>query len=121
MDYSKLSNYQLFELIQNEKLNQSIRVEANTEFEKRNISLEEKKEIISKHDAVFVPDKGETLSEEFKILILAFPFPFLLYIRHINRTYGVIGKKEWKVFWKNIYLGLAAWTIGFLIIAKFIL
>jgi hypothetical protein len=119
MDYSKLSNYQLFELIQNEKLNQSIRAEANKEFEKRNISIEEKKEIISKHDEVFVPDKGETLSDSLKILLIVFPFPFIFYIMYLNYSKGILQKNERKEFWKYYTLGFAAWAIAIIIIFQF--
>lgn len=111
MDYSKLSNYQLFELIQNHKLNPSLRTAANREFEKRNISLAEKKEIISKHEALFTPEKKKTLSDTFKTLLVIFPFPFTIYIAYLHYTKGIVHKQEQKECWKFYTIGFVLWSI----------
>ena len=45
MDPSKLSDYQLYELIQNNKLDPSIRNAANREFEDRKLTIDQVREI----------------------------------------------------------------------------
>lgn len=53
MDFSKLSNYQLFEIIQNTSLDKGIRNEANGEFDRRKISVDEISQLISTHDSLY--------------------------------------------------------------------
>jgi hypothetical protein len=57
MDLSSLTNYQLYEIIQNLKLDIEIRKAANDEFNNRKLSVDEIQKIVVRHDTHFQPDK----------------------------------------------------------------
>ena len=52
MNTSELSDYQLYEIIQNKKLHNHVRILANKEFNKRNLSISELKEIVLKYESI---------------------------------------------------------------------
>jgi hypothetical protein len=120
MNLSELSNYQLYGLIQNSKLDRSIREMAGVEFAMRKVTIEELENIISKHDTTLKSAK-ESLSPEFKTLLVLFPF-ILPFQSLIATRYLATGKKQkWKDYWLYIMMGYLLWTIIVVGLAKFVL
>jgi hypothetical protein len=72
MDLQALKSSQLYALLQNEKLDQSIRDMANAEMNRRKLSTGELEEIVHEYDLNFKPEKEEGLRGEQKIIILLF-------------------------------------------------
>ena len=120
MDFSKLTNYQLYEIIQNIELNSEIQKNANNEINARKLSTDQIKEIISRHDSQFKPDE-KGLSIESKVLISIFPFLTIIHSLFAGQHLAGGYKKKWKEYWFYICLGYFLWTITLLLFAKFYL
>ena len=70
MNLKELTDYQLYELIQNKKLDSTIAKLVNEEFKARQLSLAQIQQIITRHDAQFQPEEDESLSLSHKILVI---------------------------------------------------
>lgn len=119
MDPTKLSNYQLYEIIQNDRIDQNIRSVANDEFNTRKLSIEEIQQLITKHDSLFVPDKGENLKPHYKLLLIVCPFFTEIHGLIAGRMLAKGQKRKWKDYWVYICLGYLLWTIAILLFAKY--
>ena len=73
MGISKLTDYQLYELIQNLKLDKDLRNLANIEFDNRKLGIDKIQEIVKRNDTQFKPEKDEPLRTEYKFLIILLP------------------------------------------------
>jgi hypothetical protein len=121
MDLSKLTNYQLYEIIQNSKLDTEIRKTANNEFNNRKLRIEEIQKIVAKHDAQFQPDKNEALKLEYKLLLILFPFVIPIQSAFAGKWLAKGQKRKWKDYWFFLSLGYLFWTIIAILIAKYFL
>ena len=121
MDLSKLTNYQLYGLIQNAKLDKAIRNLANSEFEKRNLGFDKIQAIAQKHDTQFVAEKDEPLKTEYKILVLLLPGLFPIYNILAAKWLGEGQKRKWKEYWLYLSLAYFIWTIVILVFSKYFL
>lgn len=121
MDFSRLSNYQLFEIIQNSSLDKSIRNEANKEFDRRKISVEEISQLISTHDSLYKPDKQAGLDLKFKIILVA--FPFFIFLHNIIAALLLDKQKEYKFkqYWLYLTIGYLLWTVFVILFARYYL
>jgi hypothetical protein len=121
MNFSQLSNYQLFEIIQNTSLDSSIREDANTEFDGRKIPVDEINQLISKHDSLYKPDRETGLDIKYKFILVVFPFFIFLH----NMIAAVIldkGKEyKFKQYWFYLALGYLLWTVIVILYAKYFL
>jgi hypothetical protein len=117
MDLSKLSDYQLYEIIQNSRLDSHLRKLANDEFNNRRLTVDQIQGIISKHDALFVPEKEESLQLKYKILITL--FPFFIPIRFITKWLARGQKRKWKDYWFYISVGYLLWTIVAILLGRY--
>lgn len=121
MDCTSLSDYQLYEIIQNSKLDQRIRQTANDEFNKRKLSLEEVQKLILKHDSHFVPEKREGLKFKYRLLLIICPFLIEIHSLIAGRMLAKGQKSKWKDYWIYICLGYLLWTVGIILFAKYYL
>jgi hypothetical protein len=121
MNLSQLTNYQLFEIIQNNSLNSEIRKNANVEFDKRKISIDEINQLISRHDSLYKPDKETGLEIKLKLLLVA--FPFFIFIHNIVSALMLDKKKEYKFrqYWFYLALGYLLWTVLVILFARYYL
>lgn len=121
MDAIKLSNYQLYEIIQNGKLEHGIREIANNEFINRKLSIEEVEQLIAIHDSQFKPNGEQGLKFQYRILLILFPFftdiQSLIAGRILSKGY----KSKWKEYWLYISLGYLMWTVIVILFAKYYL
>lgn len=121
MDVNQLTNYQLYEIIQNQKLDKQIRTAANDEFNLRKIDTGEIQEIINKHDSLFQPDKSEPLGVKYKILALTIPFFWVIHVLMTSRYLARGQKRKWNEYWLFFCIGLVIWTIAIVIIGKYMM
>ena len=121
MDCTSLSDYQLYEIIQNGNLDQRIRQIANDEFNKRKLSLEEIQQLILKHDSQFVPEKEDGLNLKYCLLLIICPFFIEIHSLTAGRMLAKGQKSKWRDYWIYICLGFLLWTIGIILFAKYFL
>lgn len=121
MDLSSLTNYQLYEIIQNSKLDAELRKAANDEFNNRKLSIDEIQKIVARHDAHFQPDKDKTLKLEYKLLLILFPFLIPVQSVFAGKWLAKGHKRKWKDYWFYLLLGYLFWTIVVILIAKYFL
>jgi hypothetical protein len=121
MDCTTLSDYQLYEIIQNANLDQAIRQLANDEFNNRKLSLDEIQGLITKYDSKFLPDKDIGLNTYYKILLVICPFFIVIHSLFAGRMLAKGQKQKWKDYWIYICLGFSTWTIGIILYAKYFL
>ena len=119
MDLSSLTNYQLYGIIQNSKLDTEIRKMANDEFNNRKLGIDEIQRIVARHDAQFEPDKDEALKLEYKLLLILFPFVIPVQSVFAGKWLAKGQKRKWKDYWFYLSLGYLFWTIIVLLIAKY--
>ena len=121
MDFTKLSNYQLYEIIQNDYLGQDIRKVANDELDNRKLSIEEIKQLVAKHDLNYMPIKEDGLHISYKICLILFPFFIMIHSVISGRILAHGNKKKWRDYWKYICIGYLLWTLIILLFTKFYL
>jgi hypothetical protein len=121
MDLSSLTNYQLYEIIQNSKLDTEIRKAPNDQFNNRNQSVDDIQKIVARHDAQFRPDKDESLKLEYKLLLILFPFVIPVQSVFAGKLLAKGYKRKWKDYWFYLSLGYLFWTIIVILIAKYFL
>jgi hypothetical protein len=115
MNVTEPSNYQLYPLIQNDKLDSSIRKLANTEFENRKLTLEQIQQIVRQHDIHFKPDKDEGLSILNKCFLIVVPAFFTIQVLIAGRYLANNERKKWKDFWLYVSLGYLFWTVAIIL------
>lgn len=118
MNPEKLTNYQLFEIIQNPNLDKQLKTIANYEFNSRKLTKEQIQEIIRHHDSVFRPDKGDSLGLKYKIFALLVPFFWIIHVLMTSRYLSRGQKRKWNEYWLFFCIGLLLWTIAVIIIGK---
>lgn len=121
MDLSQLSNYQLFEIIQNASLDSNIRKDANAEFDRRKISIDEINQLISAHDSLYKPDRETGLDIKYKIILVV--FPFFIFLHNIIASLILDKRKErkFKQYWFYLALGYLFWTVLVILFARYYL
>lgn len=119
MDLKNISDFQLFGIIQNEKMDPSIRALANEEFSGRNIAMENLQKIMARHDSLFSPPKENGLSFYLKVGLIICPFFIDIYNLIAGRSLAKGNKKKWKEYLVFVCAGYLFWTIIILLYAKF--
>ncbi|MFT3747271.1 MAG: hypothetical protein QM768_03105 [Agriterribacter sp.] len=118
MNISKLTDYQLYVIIQNSAIDKDIRNLANNEFNKRNLSIPHIKEIISKHESQLKPPEQKSLKIEYKILLIIFPFFLPIQSIFAGKLLVKGEKQKWKEYWLYISIGYLIWTIIIICFAR---
>jgi len=118
MDFASLTNYQLYEIIQNQKLDVELRTAANQEFNSRNLSIDKIEEIVFKHEKAFKPDKNEPLSIKLRLLIILFPFLVPIQSLFASKWLAQGHKRKWKEYWLYLSIGYLFWTVIVILIAR---
>jgi hypothetical protein len=121
MQLDKLSNYQLYALLQDKNLQKNIDISLKEEFAKRNITKDEMAlleiEWISKSIHTPTISKASLLFKFILIfapvlLVLMVPFVWVLAIQVSLATYLVfkISKLKWSHYWLLICAGYVVWS-----------
>jgi len=121
MDCTDLSNYQLYEIIQNLNLDRAIRQAANQEFNKRKLSTDQIQDLITEHDSKFSPAKDAGLKTYLKFLLVICPFFIEIHSLFAGRLLAKGQKQKWKDYWIYLCLGFITWTIIIILYAKYYL
>lgn len=121
MNFSKLTDYQLYEIIQNSRLDEDIRKKANHEFNDRKLSIEQIQKIVAEHDKTFIPGNDEPLKVQYKILVILLPFFIPLHSAFTAKWLAKGQKRKWKDYWFYLSLGYLIWTIVVILIARYFL
>jgi len=121
MDLSQLSNYGLYEIIQNEKLDKKIRALANNEFTSRKLTNEQLNAVIRQHDQLFTPEKSEPLSLKYKIIALIIPFFWVVHVLMTSRYLARGQKRKWNEYWLFFCIGLVLWTVGLILAGRYLM
>ena len=117
MDLTKLSEYQLYEIIQNMNLDKDIRNSANVEFNNRNLSTDKINQIIALHDSRFKPDV-QGLQFWVKFLLILLPlFPIQIFFAGQFLARGE--KQKWKEYWLFLSIGYLFWAIVIIFYFKY--
>jgi hypothetical protein len=118
MNLKELTDYQLYELIQNKKLDSTIAKLVNEEFKARQLSLAQIQQIITRHDAQFRPEEDESLSLSHKIFLIVFPFLTIIQAILAGKYLANNKQRKWRDFWFYICVGYLAWTVAVIITAR---
>ena len=118
METTELSNYQLYEILQNERLGKELRAAANNEFKLRAISEEEIKEIILRHDRQFIAPRQEPLGLEYKILLILIPFFWVIHALMSSKYLARGQNRKWREYWLFFCIGLVLWTVVIIVLGK---
>lgn len=119
LNFDLLSNYQLYELVRNKNLDVDIRLLANNIFEKRDLNINEIKELEEKHNSLFVSKDPIGLETYQKIILIICPAFILIHSLIAGRLYAKGKIQKWKDYWFYLCLGCMLWTIGIVLYAKF--
>lgn len=120
MNCSNLSNFQLYGLIQNVKLDNEIRTLAKNEFESRDLNESIKQDLVQKYDGLFLKKENDSLRLRYKIIAIAFPFWVPLQAIIISKWLSNGNKENWKVYWKYIIIGNVLWTAIVILYGRFL-
>lgn len=121
MNFTDLSDYQLYEIIQNLKLDDNIRKQANEEFNNRKLTIDQIQKIIAQHDAAFHPGQDEPLELKYKLLLVLFPFFIPIHSAFSGKWLAKGQKRKWKNYWLYLSLGYLFWTIVIILVSKYFL
>ncbi|MGC4037025.1 MAG: hypothetical protein QM764_13790 [Chitinophagaceae bacterium] len=119
MDFSKLTDYQVYEISQDLGISVDIRTSADNELIKRKLSYEQVRDIVLQHESQFKAEKQSDLMWEFKILLVIFPFFIPRRISLTSKWLASGQKRKWKSFWFYVCLGYLLWTVIAILIARF--
>ena len=118
MDTSQLTDYQLYEIIQDKRLHNHIRIIANKEFNKRNLSINDLREIVLRHESVNNKEEEKALPWQYKLLLVLCPFILPLHSIIASRFLSGKANLKWKAYWLYISLGCTLWTIALLAFSR---
>ena len=119
MNADKLSNYQLFKIIGNKRLDSEIRIVAKTELNVRRLSSEEIETLINTTASKYSNADKESLSIIYKLIAMLIPFLWVVHILLTSR-YLAHGKvKKWNEYWRYFCLGLVVWAMIAILIGRY--
>jgi hypothetical protein len=118
MNLKQLSNFQLYEIIQNPGIDKSIKASAKEEFNLRELTNDELEEINRRHKAFSPSGKDGPLNIGYKMLALVIPFFWVIHVVITSRYPSRGQKRKWNEYWLFFCIGLLLWTIGFVIFAR---
>jgi len=124
MNASSLSNFQVYALLKNSKLNKEIKNSVQTEFNSRNLSADEIEALKTKYDNTVLVDKTSRLNPIHKTLLVV--FSSLIIVQYINIVFCVLatyilgtGKiKIHEEYWLYLKTGIIIWSIILIILYK---
>jgi hypothetical protein len=121
MDLEKLSDKQLYELIRNSSISNDMKHLLDAEFLRRNFSIEYIDELSLVYEKAndTNPQTGLSLSE--KLIIIIFPWIPPLQAIFANKHIATGNKKKWHQHWFYVAIGIGAWLVIVIILARFLL
>lgn len=120
-NWNSLSNYQLYELSRNEKLDPDIKALANSILNERNLDNKRIRELEAKHDLLFLPKSEQGLELYQKILLVVCPVFIVIHSLIAGRLFAKGQIQKWKDYWFYLSIGFLVWTVVVLFYAKFVL
>lgn len=111
MDTDKLTNYQLYTIIQNKKIDKEIRKTADKIFANRFLPDAEIEELDEKYNSYFTARRKEPLQWYYKAAAFAVPFLWGIHILISSRYLSRGQKRKWNEYWICFCAGLLAWTV----------
>ena len=120
MNLNQLTNYQLYEIIQNQKLDKLLRTAANNEFNLRKLTKDEIQEVINRHDSTIQTDKGQPLSFKYKVIALIVPFLWVIHVIMTSRYLATGQQRKSNEYWLYFCIGHLIWTIAVIILGKYL-
>ena len=121
MDTSQLTDYQLYEIIQDKKLHNHIRIVANKEFNKRNLSINDLREIVMRHESLSNKEEEKPLAWQYKLLLIICPFILPLDSIISRRFFSGKLNLKWKTYWLYICSGVILWSIVLFAFFRYVL
>lgn len=118
MNISKLTDYQLYVIIQNTRLDKNILTLANNEFNRRNLDTTQLKEIKAQYESQLKLPEQKSLQLKTKIFLIIFPFFLPLQSIFAGKFLTKGEKRKWKEYWLYISIGYLVWTIIIICIAR---
>lgn len=116
MDVSKLSDYQLFELSRNKKLDPAITQLAGKELKGRQLTEEQMGLLLLKRDRLFKENEPVSLQQSQKIVLMIFPL-FRLLPGFVS-SLDLPRNRTWKGFWRYVCVGYVIWIIGIYLLVR---
>lgn len=117
MESTLLSDQQLYEIIRNKQISREIRIKAEQELERRNLSVEQLDELSLRFEKRTEASK-KPLPLHWKIVLVI--FPFFIFIHNIVASLILDKGQEtkWKQYWFYVSLGFLLYTILIFVFAK---
>lgn len=121
MDLEKLSDKQLYELIRDNSLSLEIKRTLETEFLRRDFSIEyiDELSLVYEKSNDTNPQTGLSLSE--KLIIIIFPWIPPLQAIFANKYIATGNKRKWHQHWFYVAIGIGVWLVIVIILARFLL
>ena len=110
MNPDKLSDFQLFLLVENDDLSPVILTAIRVEMERRGLSLGLSRDI-SKNKRMLEATNADSLGSLEKLLIILFPFFTFIHAIVANRHISRGNMKSWKQYWKFVKIGFLIWMV----------
>lgn len=107
-----LSNYQLYRLVQNKRLDQETIAKVYQEFSFRNISTLELKELKRQYESTFGQTKKDVIAHYWDPFYTA--FAWRKHFKHLALLKTQGSKSEAKTYQTRFYAGLAAYMLLFI-------
>lgn len=109
------SNYQLYVLIRNKKLQPAIRRAAQALWDARHVNEAEQQQLKKRWDNFSRPEQDRPMKMKFRLLVLFFPFApetgiLQAFISSCLLAYG--HRKKWRNYWNAVMLGHLLWLIA---------
>lgn len=121
MNLNQLTNFQLYEIIQNAKLDKHLKSAAQHEYNLREVTGEEIGEIVRRHNSIYQSRHSEPLSLKYKMVALVIPFLWVVHVLITSRYPARGQRRKWNEYWLCVCFGLLLWTIAIIVIGRHIL
>lgn len=121
MELKTLPDQELFDLIQDKKLNHGLLEEAEKEFLIRNFTIETVDVLGMNYEAKRIKSNNKDLSIGEKLAIIVFPFVPPLQAIFANKHLAKNNRKAWKQHWNYVAIGFIFWTITAIIYGRLLL
>jgi hypothetical protein len=118
MSVTELSNYQLYALLQNKRLDASLQEKLRAEFDGRQLTPQQVRELADRYTAHYPLTDGEGLSIWNKLFLVLVPAVFIYQVLRATRHLASNQRRKWKDFWLYVSLGYLFWTVVIILVMK---
>src|SRR5258707_8693864 len=118
MSVTFLSNGQLYALLRNKRLADSIHNEVKEELDRRNLSPEDREVLKRQYETLYPPTDGPGLSVPEKLFLILIPALFTVQILRATRDLASNQRRRWKDFWLYVSIGYFVWTVAIILLMR---